>query len=217
MRTKLLILTLLAACFAAWYPAAGGDGIRPGVHFTVPFAVDGESAVNRATVTVAADGKATLRVLYVKGQAIGELTYTLTRDAEPEPGPDPQPDPKPDPKPVPAQNLWGIVVEESLDRTPEHAAVYASPRVRDLFEWRRFRVVDQTGPVDADMEPWRQRAIRAARAACPTGTCPLTPRAFQPVLFLVDERGTLYYEGPPPNTIDLMVGLVEQTLKGGAK
>ena len=217
MRPKLFLLTLFAVVFTAWYPAAGGDGIRPGVHFTVPFAVDGESAVNRATVTVAADGKATLRVLYVKGQAIGELTYTLTRDAEPEPGPDPQPDPKPDPKPEPVQNLWGIVVEESLDRTPEHAAVYASPKVRDLFEWRRFRVVDQSGPVAPDMEPWRQRAIRAARAACPTGTCPLTPRAFSPVLFLVDERGRLYYEGPPPNTIDLMVSLVEKTLKGGVK
>lgn len=216
MRPKLLLLTLFALAFAAWYPAAAAEGIRPGVHFAVPFAVDGESTINRATVTVDAAGKATLRVLYVKGQSIAELTYTLTRDGEPEPGPDPQPDPKPEPEPepTPPENLWAIIVEESLDRTPELAAVYASPKVRDLFEWRRFRVVDKDGPVDPDMEPWRQRAIKAA---CPTGTCPLTPRAFQPVLFLVDERGTLYYEGPPPNTIDLMVGLVEKTLKGGVK
>jgi hypothetical protein len=215
MRPRLLVLTFLAACFAAWYPAVAADGIRSGVHFTVPFAVDGESAVNRATVTVDAAGKATLCVLYVKAGTIAELTYTLTRDADPEPGPDPQPDPKPEPEPEPTpQSLWGIVVEESLDRTPELAAVYASPKVRDLFEWRRFRVIDKDGPVDPDMEPWRQRAVKAA---CPTGTCPVGPRAFPPVLFLVDERGRLYYEGPPPNTIDSMVGLIENTLKGGVQ
>lgn len=213
MRPKLLYLAFFAVALAAWYPARAADGIKPDVHFTLPFAVDGEAAINRATVQIV-DGKPILRVLYVKGQTINELTYTLTRDSEPEPGPDPQPDPEPEP--VPPQSLWAIIVEESLDRTPDQAAVYVSPQVRELFEWKRFRVIDVTGPVGNDMEPWRQRALRAA---CPTGTCPadVKPGAALPVLYLVDANSKIYYEGPPPATIDLMVSLVEKTLKGGAK
>ena len=217
MRPKLLLLTLFALAFASWYPATAADGIRPDVHFTLPFAVDGTQAINRATVQIV-DGKPILRVLYVKAGTIAELTYTLTRGDEPEPGPDPQPDPEPEPEPqpVPTDRLWGIIVEESLDRTPEQAVVYVSPKVRELFEWKRFRVIDVTGPVGNDMEPWRQRALRAS---CPTGTCPITakPGAALPMLFLVDSASKIYYEGPPPGTVDLMVSLVEKTLKGGAK
>jgi hypothetical protein len=37
------------------------------------------------------------------------------------------------------------------------------------------------------------------------------------VLFLVEDKARIYYEGPPPDTIAAMVTLVEKTLKGGAK
>jgi hypothetical protein len=205
MRPRWYPILLLPLLFAASSIAA--DGIQPGRHFVVPFAVDGESAINRATVYVDAAGKATLTVLYVRGDTIAELSYSLVR-GEPEPGPDPKPDPKPDPVPPKPETLWGIVVEESLDRTPDHAAVYASPDVRGLFDWRRFRVLDKDGPVTEDMEPYRLRAL--AVNGCETGDCPLAPRAFRPVLFLAGQDGKLYYEGTPPATVADMVALFKR-------
>lgn len=202
-----LIFYALLACL--WYPAANAaDGIKPGVHFRVPFYVDGVAAINRATATTNADGTAMLRVLFVKGDTIVDAVYRLERIDTPDPDPDPDPDPLP-----PPTNLWGIVVEESLNRTPEHAAVYASPAVRALFDNKRFRVLDKDPPVSPDMEPYRKRAVLKV---CPTGVCPSTLKDFPPVLFLAGQNGTIYYEGSVPNSIAGMVELVER-IKGGGK
>ena len=176
--------------------AQADDGIRPDSHFKVPFAVDGDPVVNRSTIRMV-EGKPYLVVLYVKGDSIKETHYLLTRQDAPDPEPDPDPDPDPDPKPV---ALWAVVIEESSQRTPEQAAILASPQVRGLFVKDRFRIYD---PLDVnDPVPPVELAPYVTRA--------LTQRTKWPWLFLVSPDGDVQWEGTLPETVTEMESLVNQ-------
>jgi hypothetical protein len=187
----LLALLLTGQAFAA-------DGIAPNTPFKVPFKVDGTSVVNRATVAQGADG-ATLTVLYVAGDDFREVAYSLVRIDGPAPKPDPKPDPKPEPQPKPPVELWGFVVEETADRTPQQAIVLGSPEVRKAFP-QRFRILDKDLEVDATLQTYQSRAAGKTL----------------PMLFLTGPDGTLYYEGPLPSTVADMLKLVAEK-KGGGK
>lgn len=189
----LLALLLTGQAFAA-------DGIAPNTPFKVPFKVDGTLVVNRATVTIDAKGAAFLTVLYVSGDDFADATYALTRQDGPAPKPDPKPDPKPEPQPKPPVELWGFVVEESADRTPQQAIVLGSMDVRSQLVEKRLRVMDKDLEVEDVLKTYQ------ARAAGKT----------LPMLFLTGPDGTLYYEGPLPATVDDMLKLVAET-KGGGK
>jgi len=180
-------------------PAAGIDGILPATAFRVPFTVDGKPVANRAMVSIAADGKATLTVLYLKGDDIAEATYVLVRQDSPVPPAPPVPIPVPPvPIPVPVADLWGVVVEESAERTPQQAIVLTAPEVRDSL--KQFRVLDKDTTVATDMQPYLDRAKGDVL----------------PVLFLVDGSGKVHFEGPLPATLDAMKALIARW-KGGGK
>jgi len=56
------------------------------------------------------------------------------------PDPDPDPDPEPDPDPTPGE-LWGLIIEETEQRTPEQAALW-SELTRDTTP-QELLIVDQ--------------------------------------------------------------------------
>lgn len=120
----------------------------------------------------------------------------------PAPGPNPKPDPKPDPKPAPPPvptELWAIIVEETAQRTPQQAIVLASPKVRAMF--KGVRVCDPVpGPVPNELKPYTDR-VDAANLK-------------KPVLFLTDLKGTIFFEGPLPETIPAVEALVDRIKKG---
>lgn len=189
------LLRALVVSAAAVLPcvATAADGIASDTAFRVPFMVNGKATANKATITVSADGKSTLRVLYASGEDICEAFYSLERkDA-------PKPEPKPEPLPVPT-TLWGIVVEESSKQVPEQAIVLTSPRVRALFTNQPLRVIDKDTEVAPALQPYADRAKGKAL----------------PMLFLVDDKGTIYYEGPLPATVEAMIDLYNEK-KGGGK
>ncbi|MFZ5833210.1 MAG: hypothetical protein ACOY3P_24240 [Planctomycetota bacterium] len=123
--------------------------------------------------------------------------YGAQPQPEPDPKPDPQPDPKPEPEPQPTPSeLWAVVVEESSQRTPEQAAILASPQVRALFPEGRFRVLDQDAQA-ADAKTYLDRSRGK----------PL------PVLYLIDPQARVHYEGPLPATLEAFTSLLRE--KGG--
>ena len=205
-----LILILLAATLCA-----AADGIVPAVAFKLPFAVDGTLVVNRATFTPTKDGNGLLTVLYVKGDTIEQLTYTVTLkegpapDPDPNPDPDPDPDPNPDPNPDPPAELWGIVIEESSERTPEQAIVLASPEIRALFADEQFQVVDAVTD-DGEVEAPADLKVYVDRA--------MDNKDKWPMLFLVSPKGDVYFEDTLPATVEATKKLVEKFKpKRGAK
>ncbi len=119
MRWHWLLFVAVLAVAPASAISGSAEGIRPGEHFTVPFIVDGERAINRATVILGQNGRAQLRVLYVRGRTIQEAVYGLERLDDPTPGPvppipdppDPDPDPDPEPNPYTPADEWLPVVE----------------------------------------------------------------------------------------------------------
>jgi hypothetical protein len=194
---------VLILCLLLPQIAAAADGILPATPFKVPFAVDGKVVVNRAVIVLAADGKAVLQVHYVKADGIEEVSYLLTRQdgPGPNPGPEPKPDPKPDPVPPPVPiptEIWAVVVEESSQRTPEQAILLASPKVRDLFAKDHFRIVDKDTAVNPDLKPYLDRSTSKTL----------------PLLYVVDGKGSVFYEGPLPATIQAAEELVAKIKKG---
>jgi hypothetical protein len=128
---------------------------------------------------------------------IKKAAYTITRKDGPTPPTPPIP-----PDPTPVANLWGIVIEETSQRTAEQAVVLTSTKVRDLFKDGGFRVVDKDTETAADVRPYQERAKGQAL----------------PVLYLVDTTGKIYYEGAIPKTVAIMEELVgKYKSKGGAK
>ena len=179
-RRPLVVLLglLLGASFTA-APAAvqGQDGIPTGTTFDVPFVVGGKAVVAVAEISTGGS----LRVIYVSTDGkIKFAYYTLTRKDSP--NPNPQPDPKPDPLPPPAE-LLAIVVEETAERTPQQGIVLASAKLRALFP-KLFRVTDKDSD-SADVKPYIERAKGKTL----------------PMLWLVDAKGTVYFEGALPATV----------------
>lgn len=208
MRFPKLLLGCLALLAAILLPGAvhAADGIPAGTYLipsdVLPFTIDGVEAIHRTRFVATSDG-GLITIDYVKGNTIEQVVYTVVRQD----GPSPEPDPKPDPPP-PAE-LWGIVIEESKDRGPEHAAVLASPEIRGLFPSDRFQVFDPIGddgtPVvpPADLKPYVDRAM--------------VDKSKWPMLFLVSPAGDVHYEGALPGTVAAMKTLVSQCkAKGGA-
>lgn len=115
-----------------------------------------------------------------------------------------QPEPDPDPDPIPGE-LWSVVIEETSQRTPQQAQLYASPEARALFGSGRFLVKDKdvvdasTGETPDRLEWYIERAEK---------------HGF-PTLFVVqgpNESGKMHvhYEGDLPDSISEYVKLVEK-------
>jgi len=133
-----------------------------------------------------------------------EAIYDLVKRG----GPVPPPPPPPPPPPVPTE-LWAIIIEESAERTPQQAIVLASPKVRAMFKgWRLFdpmKSPTEPNPVPVELQPYVDRVNN--------------PEAHlsKPVLFLTEPKGTVYFEGPLPETIPAIEALVGKIKKGGSK
>lgn len=127
------------------------------------------------------------------------------------PGPTPPPVPPPVPPvppPVPVPTvLWGIVVEESKERTPAQAVVLTSPKVDALFAANKgsFRIVDgwkddgtkrDLGPA---LDKYRDRSDELKT---------------RPMLFVVDPTGFVYFEGKLPAKVSDVEALVGKIRKG---
>ncbi len=97
----------------------------------------------------------------------------------------------------PTSELWGVIIEESSQRTADQAAVLTSRAVRVAFEEGRLRVADQhvvdrDGKPPAGLEDWLELA---------------KPKPL-PWLFLLGAEGVLLYQGPLPETVKDMLALV---------
>jgi hypothetical protein len=62
-------------------------------------------------------------------------------------GGSPDPEPDPDPQPTPGAT-WGIIVEETSERTPEQAQVYS--RLRQQVQLNQVLLLDQDNPGPAE-------------------------------------------------------------------
>jgi hypothetical protein len=113
-----------------------------------------------------------------------------------------------EPVPPPAE-LWGIVVEETSQRTPQQAVVLSSPVVRALFKEGAFRIVDpKRGDTEVDVSPDMKPYVER----CKDQTGQWLPL---PILFLVDKPGRVYFEGALPANVPAMVALVNKHKGGG--
>jgi len=107
----------------------------------------------------------------------------------------PVPPEPPKPEPAPPGPLFGIVIEESSQRTPCQATVMAAPAVRALFTGG-LRIVDKDAP--AGLDKWVQASAGQ----------------LLPVLFLTDKKGTVFYKGALPATVPAFEKLVAEK-RGG--
>ena len=124
----------------------------------------------------------------------------------PEPEPDPKPDPIP-PPPGPLAEMWVIVVEETSQRTPEQAWVLLDPTVRQWMKanGHHLRIVDKDQTA-SDLAEWIGRALAKNRKGDQTA-----PRADAlPYLFVVDDSGSVVFEGALPSGPIQMLELVKK-------
>jgi len=102
----------------------------------------------------------------------------------------------------PPDQLWGIVIHESSQPSPEKAIVLSSKRIRDALNgrWRIADkdVQDQHGEIPPDLKPWVERA----------------PEDRLPWLFMVDSQGRIYHQGPLPLDVDRVLDLIHSLLPG---
>jgi hypothetical protein len=92
------------------------------------------------------------------------------------------------PKPSPPSVLYGIVIEETNERTPEQNIVLSSPIVRGLFDKpEHFRPIDPNTKVTPDLQKFKDKA---------------KAREGDVTLFLIEPNGTIHYEGDLPNTVE---------------
>lgn len=138
-----------------------------------------------------------------------DFSVIATVNGAPVPPVPPVPPTPPIPPPVPVPTtLFGIVVEESKERTPAQAVVLLSPKVGALFkaDGGQFRIVD----------PW---ADDGSRRDVGVAMRPYVVRAealkIKPYLFIVSPDGTVYSEGLLPAKVADVETLVVKIRKGG--
>jgi hypothetical protein len=101
--------------------------------------------------------------------------------------PEPEPDPDPEPQPTPDKATWGIIVEERSDRTQlpiQQRYIFESAAIRELFPAGKFLTVDRNS-TDPAMKPYCEKAASMTL----------------PVLFLMDDDGTVVFSGTLPNDV----------------
>lgn len=119
----------------------------------------------------------------------------------PNPNPNPNPQPEPQPKPTPVGPLSLIWIEETSERTPEHAILIADKELRDLLYkagWllriADVDVVDENGKPPADLFNYLAEAKKLGL----------------PRLFIVDKNGVEVYNGAVPATKEAFLQLLKQ-------
>ena len=98
-----------------------------------------------------------------------------------------------EPAPPLVTQLWGIVIEESHDRTAQQAIILTSKDVRAAFDGR-FRLIDKDNTETGSVKQWIDRAVGKKL----------------PYLFLTNESGQVVWEGALPETIDGMLELMRK-------
>ncbi len=157
----------------------------------VPPTPDFEAMGNRAFLSSRMVGQFTVVLAVVTETGVVQVTHVITVGEGPPPDPFPSPLPIPGPK---TKSLQVLMIEESEDRTPEHAKVILGPW-RDWLENQKHprpRVVDKDN-AQTDLAPWIARA--GSRL---------------PYVFLVDTDGSVVHEGRMPETVAGMLELVKQ-------
>jgi len=169
---------------------------------TVYWAVGCKAGEKRAFLLAASDSPVVLQVIEVLGQTVIMVQSNTPVEAASKTievvGTEPSPDPPPPPPPPPVKALFGFVVEERHDRTPEAATLLLSKRVREALEDRLLvadkDVVDRGDKVPDYWSGW----LKAAEGKN------------LPYLFLANESGQVLWEGELPKTVDDMVDLINK-------
>jgi len=132
------------------------------------------------------------------------VAKTVIQVGTPQPEPKPDPGPQPEPQPKPYRELWMLVVEERLDRTPQTAAIVLAPELRRLLS-DRVRLLDKDVLDRSDQVPgWAKKWLELAKGKR------------LPYLFLFTEHGEVLWEGQLPKTLAEVRALIEQRLPKGA-
>ena len=185
-----------------------GQDLRPGV--AVLLSVDGLEEGQVATWhRVAVEGDVVLkldRYHLFAGTAPGPRTFVV-QVAAPGADPfsiasfaygteeDPVPNPTPTPEPNPGEQVWVLVVEESLNRTASETQVLLDATFRKYLTDHNipYRRLDKDQTAPAGFVPWIKKA------------------ADLPHCFVVGaESGKAYYDGPLPKTAVAMLDLVKK-------
>lgn len=159
-----------------------------------------------------------------------DYAEVVIKVGDPNPEPDPKPDPDPDPKPD--DPLYGVViVEESSERTPQLASVLTSTTVADFIKTSKlaWHVIDQDATAKTSSKKSATTSVRwVMRRSTTCKTC-MVPQAIAstssatsklapyielakkrglPTLFIIGEKGTVYYQGTVPTTPQELIDLV---------
>ena len=147
----------------------------------------------------------------------GATTRVVRAGPEPEPEPQPEPEPDPDPPPPPPtpDAVFGVIIEERSDRsklTPQRAMIMESAAVRALFAADCFHVRDddvrnEDKQTPSDFKPYIDRARKHSDLDSSTS------RWGPPILFLVDEKGEVLFEGSVPKDVPTAVTFIKGYLK----
>lgn len=152
------------------------------------------TGTHSATVTVSCDGLNETRVV------------TLSVGTKPEPKP--EPGPQPGPNPTPPTSLFGVIVEETKDRTPQQAQIVLSTQLRDALGGKLL-LLDKDVKKIAGQDP----AVIATYQADAKGKQ-------LPVIFLTgddpEHKGIRYADAKPlPATLEETLNLIKQIKEGG--
>ena len=127
------------------------------------------------------------------------VTFGGQPGPQPNPNPVPPPPPPPPPPPVPTV-LFGIIAEESKERTPAQAVVIlkvGGGKLEIADPWKDDGTRYDLGPV---MKKYVDRAIELK---------------IKPALFIVSPAGVVYFEGPLPAKPEDVEALIAKIRKGG--
>jgi len=178
--------------------AVGGPFVEQ-QNFPVPLA-DGTAGTAMA---LASDQGQVLIVAAPTTPPTISLYLVMPASPQPQPNPNPNPNPQPDPqpKPTPVGPLRLIWIEETSERTPEHAALIADKELRDLLYKAGWLlriadadVVDENGKPPTDLANYLAEAKKLGL----------------PRLFIVDKNGVEVYNGAVPATKEAFLQLLKQ-------
>jgi hypothetical protein len=135
------------------------------------------------------------------GKKLESVTITVARGGTPIPPPGPVPPAPPEPPgptPTPVADLWGVVVEESGERTWRQASLLADDGFRKLFS-AGFRVLDDDS--DDAKGPLKGYIERSAGKQLP-------------MLFIATPAGVILHEGPLPTTVAEAAEIAKRAQEG---
>ena len=121
-------------------PTADTPVLLAGARFVMPLADSaGARLENLCWVEQAADGKLSIRTIYVVSGKLAEALYALTPHDGPIPAPIPTPTPTPTPDPQPSNVVAVYLIHESADGTPPLTVLKADLAWKEALDANNVR------------------------------------------------------------------------------